>query len=234
MRKQLLTIIITFAATAIVAGYATYLFTSAKNSTPATPASAQADESQKDTVKTPPPPQPNNLDPGLAVQKEIKNLLATKFGMRLTYREPMYNREPATSPDGTLVATINSYHTNRFIEVKDKKDNSLRQYVNTIDDGLTEELGDMHFSPDGKKIAYATYTFGRGNNDEQLNSANMGYAYIIDLETGKQTLLRVIKKHNVIVRITDWKENNPTIVEELLTEKNSPGNYPSLFIPYLQ
>ena len=223
MKKQFTTIAATAVITTIIIGGATYLWQQASHPTPTTPAQVS------NTLATQKTENENN---GQAVRNEIQNLLATKFGMRLSYREPIYSHEPAKSADGTLIATINSYHTNRFIEVADKKNNSLHQYVNTDDYSLVEELGDLHFSSDGKKLAYAVYFFNSANNDEVI-IGGMSYVYIIDLETGKQIMFNLTKKEKTILRVIDWKEKDPTIIEELLNEKNTPGTYPSLFIPYV-
>lgn len=214
MQKQFTTITITAVITAIIVGGVPYLWQKIRP-TPITPVAEEINEETN----------------GQAAHNEIENLLVQKFGMRL-YRESIYDMQPVKSLYGPLVATVQEYQNMRFIKVANQQNNSLRQYVvNTDTGGFVEEFGDIHFSPDGKKLAYGAYIFNGARNPSVI-VGGMSYVYIVDLETGKQSMLQLTKKADTVLRVTDWREEQPVIVEELLNEKNHPGDYPRVYIPY--
>lgn len=168
---------------------------------------------------------------GRAAQQEVLQLLE-RFGMRTDYREPMYNQNGAVSPDKTMTAVAWDLHNQHYIEVRHKDTDTVQHYIPTDVHGVIEEIGDLHFSPDGKKLAYAAYMYNSAiSNDEVLGDA-LPHVYVIDLATGQQEIQTPTKKPDTIVRITGWKDDEPVIVEESLTNSNRPGEYPTLFIPY--
>lgn len=169
---------------------------------------------------------------GQLSNREVRDLLVSKLGIKnFPPRKALYNHVDAISADGTLVASAWSYHNDRFIQVLDNKNNVEHQYVNTHISGMVEESGDLYFSPDGKKLAYALYGFETARNDEVLIGA-MAHVYIIDLQTGKQSELQSQKDNNFVLRVTGWTKDLPDIAQEPITEQQKPGEVPYIYIPY--
>lgn len=204
--------------------YDVWLYYSAADMATKTELHGMADslKSNKSTVK-----QPHEQ----ATQQEILRLLE-RFGMRTDYRDPMYNQDLVTSADKNMTAIAWDLHNQHYIEVHNKGAGTVQHYVPTDVHGVVEEIGDLHFSQDGKKLAYAIYAYNSAVSNDELVGNAMPYVYTIDLATGKQEMATLSKKPDTIVRITGWKDDAPVTVVEAFTDTNRPGEYPTLFIPY--
>jgi hypothetical protein len=62
------------------------------------------------------------------------------------------------------------------------------------------QFGNVHFSPDGKKFAYAA---ALGNPDKEA-----GAVFVVDIDTGKQVLIAETKELNRYFEISGWKNND--------------------------
>ena len=162
--------------------------------------------------------------------REARNLLVTKLGMKES-RTPFFSDAQTSTSNGTIVATVYQRHNDRVIRVKDTKAQTERQYLNLGDFAIIEELGDLHFSPDGTKLAYSLYAFNSARNDEVVTEG-MGYVYVLDLRTGTHSLVRSSKDTDQILRVTAWNQELPTITTETIRPEQRPGEIPHIYIPY--
>lgn len=171
----------------------------------------------------------HGVDAHRAIVKQYEAL-----GMRTSFREPMYNNQPVTSPDGKLTATLDRSFRQHFIKVMDNASGAVRYYVpddqweNT---STLEEMGDLHFSPDGKRLAFSVYFYvTAANNDEVIGYALPG-VFTIDLSTGKQNL-KIYKHAEGPVRIIGMNDGTPITIEEKFTDANRPGEFPQIYTPF--
>jgi Tol biopolymer transport system component len=112
------------------------------------------------------------------------------------------------SPDGMWVALGRS-------EPK-RTDGILHVVVKSIEGGEEQsfpasneynELGDMHFSPDGLKLAYAM-ALGKPNDE-------VGAVYTIDLKTGETKMVAKNTKPNSYLRVKGWKHDGTVDYNEV-------------------
>jgi tricorn protease-like protein len=74
------------------------------------------------------------------------------------------------------------------------------------------QFGNIRFSPDGKKIAYAAAI---GNVDKE-----QGAVFVANIETGKQNLVIETTEENKYYEVNGWKDNNTVdFVDRGVTEK---------------
>ena len=120
------------------------------------------------------------------------------------------------------------------ITVFNTQTQSKRDYlIDDFMDGVVEEMGDLYFSPDGKEIAFATYVFWSGRDDEVLIPDGMPYVYTINLETGKTTQVSSSKSSDTVLRVTSWTGDKPTVSEQKMTVDQKAGGLPTMYLPYI-
>ena len=73
------------------------------------------------------------------------------------------------------------------------------------------QLGDMRFSPDGSKVAYA---LARG-----VPGSEAGAVYMLDIESGQQKLVAKTDKPNTYMRVSGWKDT--TTVEYAVADASA-------------
>ncbi|KKR98036.1 MAG: hypothetical protein UU48_C0006G0076 [Candidatus Uhrbacteria bacterium GW2011_GWF2_41_16] len=123
--------------------------------------------------------------------------LCTKTGHKITAPQGTLGMVHTVSPDGSMVAYAdNSGHVGILATgLKSIAYESPSQW-SLVNDSNEPLLGDMKFSPDGTKIAFAT---AAGPEKEH------GSIYVLDLKTG--TFTKIASNPSVLMHVKGWRED---------------------------